>query len=72
MGFKQYYARKGDIIEIRIKDSSYNTIYKAKVNISDSEKFASVLSYIEKAYGVKVPEAIEHYLDNFKNKWFDS
>jgi hypothetical protein len=73
MGYKQYYTKKGDQVEIKIKDGSYNTVYKARVGMSDYKNLAVVLDYIEKAFGVKVSEAIDVLLHKEeKVGWFDS
>ena len=73
MGYKQYYTKKGNQIEIRIKDESYNTLYKARANIFDHKNLAMILEHIEMVYGVKISEAIELMMNKErKEEWFDS
>jgi hypothetical protein len=71
MGYKHYYTKKGDQIEIRIKDGSYNTIYKARVDMSDYKNLARILDYIEKVFGVKVTEAMNSLINKDNESWFD-
>jgi hypothetical protein len=73
MVYKQYYTKNGEQLEIKIKDSTYRVVYKARVNISDSSNIAKILMHIENTFGVRIAESIQNYLEESKNEaYFDT
>ena len=53
------YQRSGDIIEIRIKDSTGRSTGKFRFNSCDKDQSRKVIEYLKKKYGIdgNIPEA---------------
>jgi hypothetical protein len=61
------------VLEVRLKDEVNKTIYKAKVNASDTKRVSLILETLQ-SLGINVIEAFANIINNPKEKdtgWFE-
>lgn len=61
------------VLEVRLKDEVNKTIYKSKVNASDTKRVSLILESLQ-SLGVNIIEAFEDIANNPKEKdtgWFE-